>query len=111
MLKPHCDRCDKLIETSTCSWVEFMKPGTSREEIAHLRLNVGSQEAMLCNDCIIILLLMFVKEIGIPEKGWELKQQIYEMMRDPVPEPAPVLEPIPEPAPMPAETVRDETEF
>ena len=72
MMRPHCDRCDKLIDAGYPTWLEdnesFLDSrgqpmkGSGSNPIWHI--NVGENK-MFCKECLIIILETYVSELKL----------------------------------------------
>lgn len=60
MMKPHCDRCQKLIEDGHKTWID--------DGMGTWHVNIGGKEAMFCLDCFHSILFSLCMELKpIPE--------------------------------------------
>ena len=73
MMRPHCDRCDKLCDEYP-SWVEdtVTKPEDTTHPLWHINIDAGGDtryrgEKMFCRACRIAVLEAHVK--GLKEKS------------------------------------------
>jgi len=74
MMRPHCDRCDKLCDETFPSWIEDTQAQvghpSAEKAIWHIRIDGGGthhlhDEKMFCRTCQIVILESHVKTLKL----------------------------------------------
>ena len=63
-MRPHCDRCDSLIDGSSRNWVDDTL--NDRSFIWHVSLNARNEEALICHACLIFIVDLYRAVLTTP---------------------------------------------
>lgn len=63
MMKPHCDRCDKLLNEPYAGWVEEKEAPGGKKFIWHIQICASGEQKDLCRTCAIAILTEYVKKL------------------------------------------------